>query len=108
GGRVGTAGGSGGHGSLVPHELDPERALGLVEVVRPAPKADAGYSRGAASGDFLHVIELDPVARFVATAVLAYERAAALVSLPHGALDVGRDVTGSGRPRRCRRREPDG
>src|SRR5438094_10237904 len=59
------------HGALVPHELDAERAFGFELIVRAAAKSDGGRSGITAAGDFLHVIELDPVARFATTAVLA-------------------------------------
>src|SRR5205823_5937503 len=74
------------------HEPRTERLLGRVLVVRPAAEADA-FDRGfAAARQLSNMIEFDLRAGFTAMTGLAHERAPAAVSLPHGALDVRRDV----------------
>src|SRR5438552_2408995 len=74
------------------HEPGAKRALGRVLVVGAAAQPDAVHGRLATAGDGLGVVELQPAICRTAAAALTHERAAALIALPDGALDVRRDV----------------
>ena len=58
---------------LVAHELGPERALGLVLVMRPAAQAHAIHRGLAAARELERMIELEPLPRRAPMARLAHE-----------------------------------
>jgi len=70
--------------ALPGHEAGPERPLGCVLVVRPAPQPRVPRARPAAPGHRLDVVELEPGARVAAVAGGAHERAPSVVALPPG------------------------
>jgi hypothetical protein len=78
--------------------------------VGPTPQPDVPGRGFAAQGVRVDVVELQEAALGAAAAVRPHECAATEVTQPHRALDLGRDVAGSGRgpgrwPRLLGRRE---
>src|SRR5215831_630533 len=74
------------------HEFLPERALGTILIVRPAPEPDAMDSRLAAARHFFDVVEFQLRARHTPPAGLAREGALPAVALPDGTPHTGRNM----------------
>src|SRR5262249_40195749 len=79
-------------GALVIHEWHAEYTLRFVLIVRPAAEPDVVHACLAPSRHRVHVIELQPAALRAAFALIARERALAVIALPNLALHRGRDM----------------
>src|SRR5436309_2082886 len=90
--RLNTPRGVLGLASFLAHEARPERALGVVLVVRPAPQPHALHRGCTPARHRIGVVVLEPSARRAAAAGIARERALSPIALPDRALDVSRDV----------------